>query len=327
MPLGSARRFLMEPHGYFDTCAEIFERGPGKSKEKSSVALFTRSKIRCSTFSEWMEIADAATGKTIWRMEARYGDRSVFAPEVADAPQKKGRPAAFLTAVRMYREYEKDPTLMLVHRDKSPAGITDQSSNKNVEVYMCSQLQSPEAGIDPDAELSQFMHDTSTNRQLMPSIEPSKPSIVPTHDESFFFMHALPGDDVFNIQANQTFTTLTLSATQEPSKEDGADGPPVKRVLANVKRTITQEPRKIEVDSALDPALVIALFCAVDQLLISHDAIDYDVEWPADYAYTFDRISSCFGPRKPLRKSHTFLKEEDPPNEPPKESRLGCFGF
>ena len=51
-----------------------------------------------------------------------------------------------------------------------------------------------------------------------------------------------------------------------------------KRVLANLKRTTTTEPRQADVDSALDPALVLALFSAVDQLLISHDAIDYDVE-------------------------------------------------
>ena len=67
MPLGSSRRFMLEPHGYYDTAAEISERGPtGKAKDQT--VLFTRSKIRCTTIAEWMEIADAATGKAIWRI-------------------------------------------------------------------------------------------------------------------------------------------------------------------------------------------------------------------------------------------------------------------
>ena len=158
MPLGSARRFVLEPHGYYDTAAEIYERGPsGKAKDRT--ALFTRSKIRCTTIAEWMEIADAATGKAIWRIESRFGDRGVYAPEVAETPKGKGKPAAFLTALRMYREYEKEPTLMLVHRDKTPAGIEDPTSSKTIEVYMCSSLTGPSAeGIDPDAELDGFMN-------------------------------------------------------------------------------------------------------------------------------------------------------------------------
>jgi len=320
MPLGSARRFILEPHGYYDTCAEIFEKS-GKER----LALFTRSKIRCTTVAEWMEIADAATGKAIWRIESRFGDRSVFAPEVADEPTKKGRPAAFLTALRMYREYEKEPTLMLVHRDKMPSGITDPASNKAIEVYMCTNIQNMTPDINPDDELDAFMRDASSNRPLMPAMDPMKPQMTPTADETFMFMGAHPGDDVFTIQTNGTLTTATLSAIQEQVQKD-SDFVSQKRVLANLKRTVTQEPRQIEVDSALDPALVIALFAAVDQLMISHDAIDYDVEWPSDYAYTLDQISSCFGPRKPLRKANTYLKEDDANNEPYKEER-GCFGF
>lgn len=89
-----------------------------------------------------------------------------------------------------------------------------------------------------------------------------------------------------------------------------------------------------QVDSALDAALVIAIFGAVDQLMLSHEAIDYDVEcvpvvlafvsaglgpfvicsppphrhhflgrWPSDYSYAIDQITTCFGPRKAVRKA------------------------
>ncbi|KAL1506977.1 hypothetical protein AB1Y20_007841 [Prymnesium parvum] len=323
MPLGSARRFIFEPHGFYDSAAEIFERtGPSKKSINGNM-LFTRSKIRCSSIAEWMEIADASTGKPIWRVEARYGDRGVYAPEVADGAGKRGRPAAFLTAIRMYREYETEPTLMLVHRDKYPTGIRDPRASKDVEVYICDNIHGPlKRDVDPDAELNQFMDDKSANRQLMPSVDHAAPPQMAEADESFYFMNANPGEDAFTVHTNSTFTTMTLCATQELMK----GGEPEKRVLANLKRTVTEEPRFVEVDSALDSALVIAIFAAVDQLMLSHEAIDYDVEWPADYAYTFDQISHCFGPRKPLRKTNTFLDESAPANEPLKEER-GCFGL
>jgi hypothetical protein len=36
----------------------------------------------------------------------------------------------------------------------------------------------------------------------------------------------------------------------------------------------------MEVDAALDVSLVTALFSAVDQMMISHDVVEYDVAWP-----------------------------------------------
>eukprot|EP00966_Prymnesium_polylepis_P152075 3512993-Prymnesium_polylepis.1 len=160
----------------------------------------------------------------------------------------------------MYREYEKEPTLMLVHRDKMPSGITDPASNKAIEVYMCTNIQNMTPDINPDDELDAFMRvravaraarqplrlapvprasppagcsswhtachlttecrrldspsrdyavppslqtrplpargvstqDASSNRPLMPAMDPMKPQMTPTADETFMFMGAHP---------------------------------------------------------------------------------------------------------------------------------------
>jgi len=326
MPLGSARKFTMEPHGYYDTAAEVFEKGPAKEK----VPIFTRSKIRCTSVAEWMELADARNGKPIWRVESRFGDRGVYAPEISATAKRRARPPAFITVLRMYREYEKDPTLLLLNREKEPGSFSDSGTSKKLEVYMCSSLgKLAAADLDPEAELNSFMADTSTSRPLMPSVEPLDAAMQlpnPKHDENFYFLNALPGDDVFTLETNKTFTSIMLSALTETGVDAKGKQLTEKRVLAALTRTVTQEKRKAQVDSALDPALILALFAAFDQMLISHDAIDYDVEWPNDYAYTMDRIASCFGPRKPLRKANTYLDEADPPNEYPDKGR-GCFDF
>ena len=57
------------------------------------------------------------------------------------------------------------------------------------------------------------------------------------------------------------------------------------RTLARLKRTSSQTERKVEIDGGLDVPLVTMLLTAVDQLLISHEAIDYDVAWPDDYGF------------------------------------------
>ena len=153
MPLGAARRFVMEPHGYYDMCAEVLETGGA-----TPTAKFMRSKIRCSSFAEWMEITNPETGKPIWRMEARFSDRSFYAPDMMEHKGKKERTQNFVTVVRLYRGYEKNPTLMLVHRDKAPCGIGEPQSNKTVEVYMCMPLgDRAAADLDPDAELDNFL--------------------------------------------------------------------------------------------------------------------------------------------------------------------------
>ncbi|KAL3922609.1 MAG: hypothetical protein SGPRY_004499 [Prymnesium sp.] len=160
MPLGSARRFVFEPHGFYDTAAEVYERTGVSKKLKDGHTIFTRSKIRCSSVAEWMEVADSSSGKPVWRIEARYGDRAVYAPRVVEVHGKPGRPAAFLTAIRMYREYEKSPAIMLVHRDPQPSGIRDPQASKSVEVFLCEGLN---GAIDPETELKHFQNVRTCN--------------------------------------------------------------------------------------------------------------------------------------------------------------------
>jgi len=327
LPLGAARKYVMEPHGYYDSRAEVLALGPSLEPADTRVK-FTRSKIRCSSFAEWMEIADPETGKPLWRIEARFADRSFYAPEVVYAG--KHRKQAFLTAVRLYRAYDADPTLMLVHRDRDPCGLGEPFANKKIEVYMCRSIGDKSAAdLDPDAELDTFLRDDTPGRVLQPRIDP-KPHYGPTPetDESFYFMGAKPGEDLFTINVNGTLTAVTLSAETEFVQDDGQAPVVEKRVLANMKRVEAHSPRKIEIDSALDDGLVIALFACVDQLLLSHDALEYDVEWPNDFSLSFD---ACVADRKyeGVRQAPSFLKDDEPPNKHQSSysKPRGCFFF
>ena len=50
-------------------------------------------------------------------------------------------------------------------------------------------------------------------------------------------------------------------------------------------------------------SLVTALFSAVDQMMVSHDSIDYDVEWPQDYAYMLNGACLTSAPRERIHGS------------------------
>ena len=52
------------------------------------------------------------------------------------------------------------------------------------------------------------------------------------------------------------------------------------------------------IDPALDVSLVTVLFAAIDQMMVSHDSIDYDVEWPTDYAYMLNGACLTGAPRE-----------------------------
>lgn len=327
LPLGAARKYQMEPHGYYDARAEILALGPSMEKVDTRVK-FMRSKIRCTSFAEWMEIASPETGKPLWRAEARFADRSFYAPEVSEG--KQSRRQSFITAVRLYRGYEAEPTLMLVHRDRDPCGPTEAFANKKIEVYMCRSIGDKSAAdLDPDAELDSFLRDGTPGRILQPSVD-HRPRYGPTPetDESFYFLNAKPGEDLFTINVNGTLTAVTLSAETEFHHEETQAPVVEKRVLANMKRLEAHSPRKLEIDSALDDGLVIALFATVDQLLLSHDALEYDVEWPNDFSLTFD---ACVAPRKneSVRQAPAFLKEEEPPisADGGYHKQRGCFFF
>jgi len=319
MPLGAARQYTMEPHAYYDASAEITTEG---TKIK-----FMRSKIRCTSFAEWMEISDPETGKAVWRVEARFADRNFYAPEIT-GEGKQERKYSFVTAIRLYRGYEKDPAVMLVHRDQQPGGMGEPHSNKSVEVYMCRAIgDKAAADLDPDAELDEFLRDGTSGRPLMPKLQEPPASWAPTPDtdESFFFMNAKQGEDQFLMISNATLTSISLSALTEFSG-DSSVSIVERRVLANLKRNDVTSPRKLEIDSALDDGLVIALFAGVDQLLVSHDALEYDVEWPNDFSQTYD---SCVARRnKDLRKAPGFLQEDQLPNSRFTASKpRGCFGL
>ena len=86
--------------------------------------MFWRSKTRCSTHAEWMELHDAADGSCLWRAEARYADR---AAPVTTTDAKGREKTEFLTVVRLYLEAETAPRLMIVHRDTQPAGLKSMS--------------------------------------------------------------------------------------------------------------------------------------------------------------------------------------------------------
>lgn len=135
-----SRSFLMQPHGYYDSAAEIVEKGQGKGAE------LWRSKTRCSAASEWMEVGDASDGEVLWRIESRYGDRCV--PHTTG---KEGSPETYITVLRVYRRQETKPLLLLVYRSRQGAGITSSGSHKDVEVYMCSDDDDAKKDLVPRA--------------------------------------------------------------------------------------------------------------------------------------------------------------------------------
>jgi len=118
------RKFTMEPHAYYDSAAELVESG------SNDPVVLWRSKTRCSTFSEWMEVGSASDGLAAWRIESRFGDRCVPHSEGANS-------MCFITVLRVYRGYETKPQLLLVYRSHQSADITTTGSPKEVEVYLC----------------------------------------------------------------------------------------------------------------------------------------------------------------------------------------------
>lgn len=115
------------------------------------------------------------------------------------------------------------------------------------------------------------------------------------------------GEDAFMLSCNETFTKVSLSSTLPDDEASTHEG---RRVLATLDRTVADEKRLLTIDPALDISLVTALFSAVDQLMMSHDAIDYDVEWPQDYAYILS--GACLTDRKSIRKTQTFTGGTQP---------------
>jgi len=303
---GRTRRFKLQPHGYYDSAAEIVER------DTSAPPALFRSKTRCTEAAEWMEIGELASQQAVWRIESRYGDRSVHMPDPASSRDM------FISVLRMYRGYETKPQLLLVHRSESPEGMGGSGSSKDVEVYLCSDLAGGTADgdgmlnpdIDPDTELDFAM---AGAKPLLPG--------GGRGDDEFTLGNLPEGEDVFTISCNETFTKIVLTSSLPEHEQSVQVG---RRTLATLKRSIPTESRKMEVDAALDVSLVAALFSAVDQMMVSHDVIEYDVAWPQDYAYIMG--GNCLTARKAERHPATFTNGEDVLLAASDKNR-GCFGL
>jgi len=301
----SKRTFHAEPHMYSAPIASVREGAAGANQP----AAFWRSKTRCSSYAEWMELHDAADGAVMWRAEARYSDRS--APiGVPDAKRPGREKTQFLTVMRLYLENENVPRLMVVHRDDQPAGLqTGKVNAHSLSVYT----------LDPSGG-------TGIGKQA--------PGVAHQAVDEFDFGVSQPGEEVFQIIFNNTLTTFSLATLQTPdigSFDDDPDvAPPTPRhvrTLARLKRPSEFLDRKLEVDRGLDVPLASALLLAVDQLLVSHVALDYDVDWPEEYGFA---AGECFSSRKKNAEGVSiteFGSQTGGEGGPGSKSRGGWCGF
>jgi len=274
--LGSVakRTFQAEPHMYSSAIASVREDGA------EHASAFWRSKTRCSSYAEWMELHDANDGAVLWRAEARYADRS--APVSVPDPRRPGREKTeFLTTLRLYLESENVPRLIVIHRDSQPAGLTPgKTLSKSLSVYTLDPAGSPGAN------------------------QPAPAGVNHAAVDEFDFGTSTPGEEVFQVLYNPTLTTLSLATLQIPDEgfHDEREGPygavvaqpNLLRILGRLKRPSDFMDKKLEIDKGLDVPLVAALLLAVDQLLVSHEAIDYDVDWPEEYGFA---AGECFSSR------------------------------
>jgi len=275
------KELVVDSHMYSAPVGTIRTNARGADGKRQ--VLFWRTKTRCSSVAEWMELHDAATGAVLWRAEARYADRA--APVVTHDAAGQER-TEFLTVVRMYLETETTPRLMIVHRDRQPGGLKSADCAKTLAVYMLD----PNAGYKPPTPTAAVAgaggasneadHASSSPQQLL---------------EHFDFAPPPAGEDVFQLALNPTMTTISLAALRLPDSDSRRVSHTDVRTLARLKVVSPNSKRRLDIDGGLDVHLVTMLLCATDQLLLSHEAIDYDVEWPEDYGFAY---GECFSARK-----------------------------
>ena len=301
---------VMDPHMFTASVALVKGAEDADGRQET---LFWRSKTRCTSYAEWMQLHDASDGTVLWRAEARYSDRA--APVEHTEPSGRTR-TEFLTVVRLYLEGERQPRLMIVHRDTNPAGIRVGGGSHTLAVYTLEQAEDEEGpGGAGRSGVGQ------TREQVLDGSQPV--------DE--FDFAALPeGEDVFTLNFNPTLTTLSLTSMHLPAGV-GMRSPraaPLSRgvrTLARLKRDSEHVPRTIDVDAGLDVPLVAMLLASVDQLLLSHDAIDYDVAWPVDYGFP---RGECFSPRKQQADGMKIVATaETNTGDAPSSSSRSCFPF
>jgi len=330
------KSLVIDPHMYSAPVGTIRVGAKGERE-----VMFWRTKTRCSTQAEWMELHDASDGSCLWRAEARYCDRAAPVPTV-DA---KGRERMeFLTVVRLYLESETMPRLMLVHRDSQPAGLKSPNCSKSIAVYMLD----PSSAYKPAAAIggtNQFNATAAGSGPMgggsnLPMDEAMKAAgAKPAHEEveQFDFASLPAGEDIFQISLNGNLSTISLAALRLPSADDIEDrlakgrGLQISkgdvRTLARYKLTHESIKRKVDIDGGLDLPLVTMLLCSVDQLLLSHDAIDYDVAWPDDYAFSqLECLSSRKREASKLKATAEFGLQAGEEGERKQTERM-CFCF
>lgn len=190
------RTFTIDPHMYSAAVGTI--RADDPTASGFPPAVFWRTKTRCSTYAEWMELHDASDGAVLWRAEARYSDR---ATPVATIDPGTGREyTEFLTTVRLYLESEAKPRLMLIHRDRKPAGLRGSGVSRTIAVYTLDP-----AASHPDAAVGLASEDAI---------------------DKFEFAELAAGEDIFQLTVNPSMTSLSLAAVRLP--DDGKLQPNLK---------------------------------------------------------------------------------------------------
>ena len=287
------RSLVIDPHLFSAPVGTIRVGDKGERE-----LMFWRTKTRCSTRGEWMELHDAHDGACLWRAEARYCDRAAPVQSVDARGKEK---TEFLTVLRLYLESETSPRLMVVHRDTQPNGLRSGSCAKSLAVYMLD----PTSGYKPPAAIGgdgQFNAAAAGGGPLggganLPTDAALKAAGVkkPEEIEHFDFAALPAGEDIFQVTLNGSMTTISLAALRLPpadqleasvnSKRGIKVNKSEVRTLARYKVQHDQLKRKVEVDGGLDLPLVTMLLCSIDQLMLSPEAIDYDVAWPEDYGF------------------------------------------
>jgi len=282
------KRLTVEPHLYSAKVGLICQ---GDGAEGAPV--FWRTKTLRSRESDSMQLHDADDGAVLWRAELRPTERAAPFAQTG----RSGGKLEYLTVVRLYMEYEPSPRLLLVHRDTQPYGLAKPASAKTISVFSYdapSTALQPQAtgataatgtgsGVTVGAVGGDSNGDSSSSAAAAPSLAQIQACLDPA---------APPAESaVFQLAVNEKRSAVTLSSV---SAAEGADSvgvhregaPPQRRVrtLALMARAPSSGRNcGVAVDSGLDLPLVMALFCAIEQLLLSDSSSDeeYGVKYAA----------------------------------------------
>ena len=205
----SKKELVVDPHQFSAEVGTI-RYGP-KDAQGNRETIFWRTKTRCSSHAEWMELHDAQTGAVLWRAEARFADRGAVV-ESQDAKGKKKN--EFLTVVRLYLEAETKPRLMIVHRDTQPAGLAHSGCQKVLAVYMLDA--NADSYSPPQVPGAESSSSAGGNRREANLAGPSHEELL----EHFDFAALPAGEDIFQLTLSQSMTSISLAAMRLPSEAE-----------------------------------------------------------------------------------------------------------